>query len=168
MRVINNHFITKNGKPAVWQSVERPNSKMIVIVFTLTKEREVVLVRQFRIPQNSFVIESPAGLCDKLGETYEDAARRELLEETGYRAKRLIKINEGPFNSGMSKDQAIIFFAEGAEKVAGQDLDDSEEIEVIKVPLENLVEFLTSLPEDTLADIKILGSLPILEARGLI
>ncbi|MBI2637586.1 MAG: NUDIX hydrolase [Candidatus Sungbacteria bacterium] len=168
LHLIKTHFLDKNGTPQVWESVERPNSKMIVIIFTLTKEREVVLVRQFRIAQNTFVLESPAGLCDKEGESYEDVARRELLEETGYRASEFIKINEGPYNSGTSKDRAIVFFAKDAEKVQGQNLDDSEEIEVVKVPLSEIVGFLANLPEGTVADIKILGSLPILQARGLI
>ena len=66
-----------------WESVERVNCSGIVGMVPLTDDGDVILIKQFRPPVNGYVIELPAGLCD-IGETLEDAARRELIEETGY------------------------------------------------------------------------------------
>lgn len=168
LEIWNHHFISKTGKKGIWQVAKRKRSKKIVIIFALTKKKEVLLTKQYRIPAGSKVIELPAGLTDKRGEPYESAARRELLEETGYYAKKLIKIIEGPFNAGMTGDIAVVFFAPDVEYAQEQNLDDSEEIEVIKVPLKKLVHFITHSSKGVLVDLKILGYLPILKEKGLI
>ena len=168
LQIWNHHFVSKTGKNGIWQVAKRKHSRKIVIIFALTKKGEVLLTKQYRIPVGSKVIELPAGLTDKKGESYESAARRELLEETGYEAKKLIKIIEGPFNAGMTGDIAVVFFAHGAEYVQEQNLDDSEEIEVLKVPLKNFVHFVTHPPKGVLVDLKMLGYLPILKKRKLI
>src|SRR3989304_9343121 len=166
--VENHHFISKKGNNLVWQVVKRANSKKIVIVFALTKKKEVLLTKMFRIPQKSFVIEYPAGLTDRKGEAYPAAARRELLEETGYRAGRLIKIIEGPFNAGMSVDRAVVFFAPDVMYARKPLLDEAEEIDVIKVPIGKFVDFVMHPPKGCLVDIKMLGAVPILKKRKLI
>lgn len=168
LQIWNHHFVSKTGKKAIWQVAKRKRSRKIVIVFALTKKKEVLLTKQYRIPAGFKVIELPAGLTDKKSESYESAARRELLEETGYRAQKLIKIIEGPFNAGMTGDIAVVFFAPDVEYAQEQNLDDSEEIEVIKVPLKSFVHFVTHSPKKVLVDLKMLGYLPILEKRGLI
>src|SRR3989338_4507557 len=165
LQIWNHHFVSKTGRKAIWQVAKRKRSRKIVFVFALTKRKEVLLTKQFRIPQGSMVIELPAGVTDKKGESYESAARRELLEETGHFAKKLIKIIEGPFNAGMTGDMAMVFFAPDAKYTQEQNLDDSEEIEVIKVPLKKLVHFVTHPPKGVLVDLKILGYLPILKKR---
>ena len=168
IQIWNHHFVSKTGRKSIWQVAKRKRSRKIVFVFALTKKKEVLLTKQFRIPQGAMVIELPAGVTDKKGESYESAARRELLEETGHFAKKLIKIIEGPFNAGMSTDRAVVFFAPDAKYAREQNLDDSEEIEVIKVPLKKLVHFTTHPPKGVLVDLKILGYLPILKEKGLI
>ena len=88
LRVVNKRFGTESGEEGTWETVERTHISDIgaVVVVALTKDREVILERNWRVPIESFVIQLPAGLRDRLGENEEETARRELLEETGYLA----------------------------------------------------------------------------------
>lgn len=159
-------FFENKGKPGIWETVKRKTFGKIVSIFALTPEREVILEKAFRVPLNSYIIELPAGLMDKEGETPEEVIKRELLEETGYGFEgepRLIL--EGPFNAGLLADEMMIFFAENAEKVREPQLEDAEDIEVVKVPLSDLVNFVMNPAKDYKIDIKILGILPILKRK---
>ena len=68
-----------------WEYAERTNAGSAVIVIAVTPERKLLFVEQFRIPMGAPTIEMPAGLVGDLdaADTMEEAARRELLEETG-------------------------------------------------------------------------------------
>ena len=74
-------------------------------------------------------MELPAGFIDK-GEKPEEAAKRELLEETGYSAKEFLKLGEFNSGSGLSRNINYFFLAKDAKKTAEQNLDENEEIEV--------------------------------------
>lgn len=158
-------FLTDNKIRGEWEYVERKDA---VIIFPLTRNKEVILEKIFRIPANSFVIELPAGMLDKKKETSKKAAQRELLEETGYLAKKLIPITSTLLNPALEKTKLIIFFAPDVEYVGKRKMEDTEEIEVIKVPLGKLVYFLLNPPKGTKSEIKTLGILPILAKKGLI
>ena len=73
-----------------WEWVERTNTSAAVVIVAITQQRQLVLVEQYRIPLGRRVIELPAGLVGDLAENKQEdlmeAARRELLEETGYEA----------------------------------------------------------------------------------
>jgi len=74
-----------DGRTLVWSAVERPRGiRDVVVAYPVTLERKVILIEQFRPPVGTRVLELPAGLCDRPGEAFEDAACRELEEETGY------------------------------------------------------------------------------------
>src|SRR5512135_380862 len=116
-----------------WEAVERVGCDGIVGIVPFTDEGEVVLIRQFRPPINGHVIELPAGLCDP-GESREDAARRELIEETGYAAGDLTFLTEGPLSSGLSSEMLAVFAATGLTYVGIGKRDETEDIEVLKIP----------------------------------
>lgn len=162
------YFLDRDGKEQVWETIERKTYGKIVAVFPLTKQKEVVLTKTFRIPFNAWVIELCAGLADRKGEAPKDLAARELLEETGYRADNLIPILEGPLSAGFTSEEMIIFFAPDAEKVAEPQLEPTEDIETILVPINTLADFVEKPPPDAYIDIKILSVLPILQNKGLI
>lgn len=160
-------YMSETGKNGVWEVVRRKTHGKIVALFALTPAKEIVFVKQFRIPLGRYVVELPAGLADKKGETPEELAKRELEEETGYRVKGdLHLLLEGPFNSGMTDDELMIFYTDKIEKVEKPEIDESEEIEVMLVPLDSLVDFCTVKHPDFLVDIKILNVLPVLEKKG--
>jgi ADP-ribose pyrophosphatase len=158
-------YIDPTGSVREWESFERVNCKGIVAIVPVTDNKEVLLIRQFRPPVNGYVIEFPAGLNDK-GDTLEEAARRELLEETGYYAKEMIFITEGPLSSGASGEILTVFLAKGLamnpmNQVQGQGIgkrDETENIEVIKIPISELYQTLNALrSEGNYVDLKIPG-----------
>ena len=71
-----------------WEFAERTTGGHAVLVLAVTPERRLLFVEQFRVPVDGRTIELPAGLVGDTrdDDTFEEAARRELLEETGWRA----------------------------------------------------------------------------------
>jgi 8-oxo-dGTP pyrophosphatase MutT (NUDIX family) len=140
-----------------WESVERVNCCGIVGIVPITDDGDVILIKQFRPPVNGYVVELPAGLCD-IGETLEDAARRELIEETGYAAAGMRFLVKGPMSSGSSSEMLTVFVATGLTYVGIGKRDETENIEVFKIPAENLASSLLQMrQEDSFIDLKING-----------
>jgi ADP-ribose pyrophosphatase len=122
-----------------WEYVKRTQCSGIVVIVPVTQDGKVIFVEQFRRPVKAQVIEWPAGLVnDKMlhdVETMEAAARRELLEETGYQAEHLSFLVEGPVSSGLSAEILTFYQALDAVKVAPGGGDATEAIRVHEVPL---------------------------------
>ena len=122
-----------------WEYVKRSNCSGIVVIVPVTKDGRVVFVEQFRRPVEAQVIEWPAGLVnDKTPhdpETMEAAARRELLEETGYKAEHLSLLVGGPVSSGLSSEIITFYQALDVVKKGAGGGDKTESIKVHEVPL---------------------------------
>jgi ADP-ribose pyrophosphatase len=91
-----------------WEYVERTHADgMAVIIIAVTPGDDVLFVEQYRVPLQARTIEMPAGLVgdDHASDTLEDAARRELIEETGWQAGRVQVLLTGPTSSGMSSER---------------------------------------------------------------
>lgn len=158
----------KNSREEIveWEAVRRRNCDGIVAVVPFTAGGEVILVKQFRPPVGKYVVEFPAGLRDR-EETLMETARRELLEETGYRAGRLTEAATGPLSAGASAEVLTVFAASGVVYAGGQRLDPNEEIEIMKLPSEGFFEGLAALEDaNTFIDLKLYG-LFALAARKL-
>jgi len=115
-----------------------------VNVVALTKEGEVVLVKQYRHGANQVMLEIPAGVMDAEDESPLSAARRELLEETGYTSDRIIEVGKVYPNPATHNNLTYSFLALDVEKVGQQHLDATEEIEVSLVSFD---EFITLAKE---------------------
>jgi len=120
-----------SGKKAEREIVEHPGA---VAVVALTKEKEIILVRQFRKAANEVLLEIPAGV-PLPGEKPEETARRELEEETGYHAKKVRKLWEGYASPGYSTEVIQFFLAEEMTLLK-QRPDEDEKIEVDLVEIE--------------------------------
>ena len=140
-----------------WEAFERVNCDGIIGIVPFTDNREVVLIRQFRPPVNGFVIELPAGLVDH-GESFEDAVRRELVEETGYAPAGVHFLTDGPMSSGASSEILSVYLATGLRHVGIGDRDETEDIEVMVVPLSTVFEKLMELRNSgNFVDLKVYG-----------
>jgi ADP-ribose pyrophosphatase len=88
------------------------------------------------------VIELPAGLVGDTsslrGEPLETAARRELIEETGYETERMVELAAGPIAVGVSSEVVTFFHAQGIRRVGAGGGDDTEDITVHLAPLADL------------------------------
>jgi len=108
-------------------------------VFAITKNNEVVLIRQYRHGVREVLWEIPGGAVDE-GEDPMEGVKRELLEETGYTAPDFVQIGKLYPNPAIQGNSMYYFLAMNSEKVDGQSLDWGEEIDVKLVPLDELIE----------------------------
>ena len=141
-----NFFITefedKQGKLHKWEYLERANDTKAVVINAFHKNK-IILVKQFRYPVNMYTIEFPAGLIDK-GETPESTAARELLEETGYNGE-IIEVSP-PLCTSAGITSEIIFSVQMniTSERKEQQLESSEEIEVLEFDRNNFKQEITS------------------------
>jgi ADP-ribose pyrophosphatase len=170
LRVVNKVSVTDDNLQVIWETVERTNifKEGIVAVIALTKDNEFVLERQWRAAIERHIIQLPAGLMDDRNESSEETARRELQEETGYKASKLVPVMTAPTNPVLSPLTALYYFAPEVEYVGGENRDAGEEMEIITVPKDSIGAFLLDLPADTEIDLRVPGIIRIVEAKGLL
>jgi ADP-ribose pyrophosphatase len=154
-----------------WEHVERMRASGVVTIVAITPDRRLILTEQFRPPVGRACIELPAGLAgDVAGQESEDliaAARRELLEETGYTAERFERLAVGPSSAGLTNELITFYLARGLTKVGGGGGDGSEEIVVHEPPLSDLASWLARQVEaGKLVDYKIAAGLWMAAAAG--
>jgi ADP-ribose pyrophosphatase len=129
--------LVSSGK---WQWVSRPHP--VVCVIALTDARELLLVEQYRVPVDARVIELPAGLvgdeAEAGGEPLLEAARRELLEETGYEAASVQEVFTGVTSAGLTDETTTFVLASGLRKVSDSIGVGDEQIELHLAPLDEL------------------------------
>jgi nicotinamidase/pyrazinamidase len=131
-----------------WEWVERTNASDAVVIAAITHNRELLLVEQYRIPLGRRVIELPAGLVGDLAENKHEglleAARRELLEETGCEAAAIDILLEGPTSPGLANEVYALLLARDVRQVGPGGGDPSENIRVHVVPLDEVDAWLES------------------------
>ncbi|HEV8239354.1 MAG TPA: NUDIX hydrolase [Thermoanaerobaculia bacterium] len=127
-----------------WEYAERRHVTGIVILVAVTPDDELLLVEQHREAVGSTVIELPAGLAgDEPGhesESLEQAATRELLEETGWEAQSWERLSAGPPTSGVSNEVVTLMRARDLRHHNGKAAE--EGITVHTVPLAKLSSWL--------------------------
>ncbi len=145
------------GVVRTWEALERLGIGGIVVMVAVTPSGDVILERQFRPPVGRDVIELPAGLVES-DETMEVAAKRELIEETGWSAGKLEFLAEGPISTGASTEALRAYLCTDLKRVGKNGGDDNEIIEVIEVPLQSAQEYLQDRQKQgLLVDLKVFG-----------
>lgn len=112
-----------------------------VNVVAMTEDDKFILIKQYRHAVSEVIREVPGGCVDP-GETPEDAAKRELLEETGYVFDKIEPLSVLYANPATADNKTYAFLATGGKKVQEQHLDENEEIVVELVSPEELKELL--------------------------
>lgn len=115
----------KTPQPHTKEFIVHPGA---VVILPLLNEEEILLIKNNRFVVGETLWELPAGTLEQ-GEALEEAAKRELIEETGYSAERVEPLLSFYASPGMSDEIMHIFAASQLHHV-GQSLDPTEEIEV--------------------------------------
>lgn len=147
-----------------WEYVGRTRdvSAAVMLAIDDDAERHVLLVEQYRVPLGRACLELPAGLVgdETAGEAIVDAARRELVEETGFDAARIEPLGEFASSPGMVSETFTLVRCSGLSRIgAGGGIDD-ENITVHRVPLAGVAAFVAARRAAGIAvDVKLLALL---------
>lgn len=135
-----------------WEVLERGNAAAALLYNT--EKQTVILVKQFRLPaymngvETGFMLEVPAGILENNDGSAEDAMKREILEETGYKVPKLTKIYDAFATPGGSTERFSCFVGEYSDEMKvenGGGLDDeNEDIEIVEMPFKVAIEKINS------------------------
>lgn len=133
MELFQDTVLTPKGKTL---SYTHYRSSDVVIIVPFLDEKTLVMIRQYRYPLGKVMLEFPAGHVEK-GERPLATARRELREETGYRAKRMEHVYD--YHPSVSKSRQVVHVYSAAGLVGGKtDRDSTEDIDVETVRVDGL------------------------------
>lgn len=147
-----------NGKTALRELIAHPGG---VGVIAVDENKDVFMVTQYRIAAKSDMLEIPAGKME-YGEDPLECGSRELIEETGYKAKNFIHLGEYYATPGYCEEKLNIYLAQGLEFV-GQNLDEGEFLNVKKYSLDELYKMVM---DNKIYDAK--TAIAILKAKALL
>lgn len=161
LKLYNAEYVNKVGSLKNWTIASRKDLKTInnkffnneidkidavIIIPNHIGEEKLVVIRQFRVPINDYVIELPAGLIDG-NESIESATRRELKEETGLDLINIDykKTKEKIYISvGMTDESVALVYCNCHGIVSTENLEDDEDIEVIMLSKDEAKELIKS------------------------
>lgn len=130
--------LSLEGRKVTREVIEHPGAAAILAI----ENGKVLLVKQHRFP-HGFVLEIPAGTCN-IGENPKKCAFRELKEETGYKAKKMIALVKYYPSIGYNTEVIHCFVASGIKEVSGLELDEDEIISVVKIDFKKVLRMILS------------------------
>jgi ADP-ribose pyrophosphatase len=131
--------VREGDKTYTREVVHHPGSAVIIPIF---EDGTVALVRQYRHPTVRYLLEAPAGTL-KRGERPEEGAARELEEELGFVAGKLVKLSEFYVSPGFCEEKMWVYLATEMTETA-QQLEDDEIVEIVRIPFSQALEMITA------------------------
>ena len=131
---INAYYMQVEHRKVRREVIEHPGAAAML---AFDEKGKVLLVKQHRFP-HGYILEIPAGTLEK-GEKPIDCAYREIIEETGYKAKKMTKLVSYFPSVGYNKEEIHIFVASGTKKEFDLKLDNDEFITVVKMDMKKLI-----------------------------
>ena len=155
-KILQSHLVLDNPWCRVRQDrIELPNGHIVddyyitirpdvALILPITQKKEIVFVRQYRHGVEDILLELPAGHFNPERETGESAAVRELQEETGYTARQAIKLATLYDNPVKETNRIHAFIAEDVYPSGKRDLDITEDIEVVLIPIAEVMDWIVN------------------------
>ena len=138
---IEKHIVLFDDKSTSYREIARHCGG--VGILAIDEDDRVIMVKQYRKPYEEFLLEIPAGKLEK-GETPEDCAERELLEETGCKADILERLSEIYPSPGFLDERLFVFKAKDIKNLGTQNLDEDEHLEILFIPFDEVLEMVQS------------------------
>lgn len=151
------------GPPRGVETFYAVRTRDYAAVVAVTEDGRVPLVRQFRPAVDEWTLELPSGLVDD-GETAEEAARRELREETGHEADEFVDLGCFHLDSGRMSTSQRAFFA-GNARAVGDPAGEEQDLSLVLVSLKELA---TLVEQGTFRMAAHLGILAACVVRGFV
>ena len=136
---LNAYYMQVEHRKVRREVIEHPGAAAML---AFDEKGKVLLVKQHRFP-HGYILEIPAGTLEK-GEKPIDCAYREIIEETGYEAKKMTKLISYFPSVGYNKEEINIFVASGTKKKFELKLDNDEFITVVKMDIKKLIGMIKS------------------------
>ena len=147
-------YIARTGEEKSWQIASRQKEPKcvsgqyhrpdaVVIVPYHRTRHKMIITRESRVPLNDYEYGFPAGLVDS-GESIEQAARRELREETGLTVSRFMKISPPIYSSaGMTDESVAMVYVECEGEPSTRANTESELIEIVLISPQEALDLLS-------------------------
>jgi len=132
------YTLSVNGRKVIREVIEHRGAAAVLAI----ENGQVLLVRQHRFP-HGYVLEIPAGTLEQ-GETPKNCAFRELREETGHTAKKMIPLIKYYPSIGYNTEVIHCYVASGIKKVGNLQLDHDEIMSVVKIDLKKVLKMILS------------------------
>jgi len=136
---LNAYYMQVEHRRVKREIIEHPGAAAML---AFDEKGKVLLVKQHRFP-HGYILEIPAGTLEKREKPI-DCAYREIIEETGYEAKKMTKLISYFPSVGYNKEEIHIFVASGSKKKFDLKLDNDEFITVVKMDIKKLIGMIKS------------------------
>lgn len=127
--------VPRTGEKKTFFTIGSPDWINIV---PLTTQKTVLMVKQYRHGTKEYCYEFPAGAVEHADESPLETARREMIEEIGYDSKNIVSIGLVKPNPALFANTGFVYLAWDVYNVDGQNLEDTEDLEVLEFPLEDV------------------------------
>ena len=146
-----------------WEWLEKFD---IVYILPITRDGKYIFIKQFRLPINMYVLETPAGIIESKS-SLKDIALKELQEETGYTTNKPLEVfPKYPMCPALTNGFAYGFCARDVVRVSSQELEDAEDIEIVELSKDELLNLAYSTKTKYYIDPRLLGLITMIESKS--